>query len=148
MRTTVARVRVTLEIETGDSWGDDCTLSQVRRQASAAAIQTLRHGVSICGLKATRHGEPREAVVVGDPVVTAILVVDERASAAEVREARPVVDDRETYLAAEQLVARYQACAEAIWKLFDSPPNTPSHFWIDRLEALLRNGLLLANHAR
>ena len=38
----VAEVEVTLRIESGSSWGDDCSLNQVHKQAVEGALGKLR----------------------------------------------------------------------------------------------------------
>jgi hypothetical protein len=70
--TARARVQVTLEFLVTDTWGDDCKVDQVYKQAAESAIGQLRRGclVSVASALA-RDGEAR---VIGDPKVTAILV--------------------------------------------------------------------------
>lgn len=49
------------------------------------------------------------------------------------------------------LIKRYQAVAIRIWEIFPSDPlgDSPAHFWIERLEAIVDKGLLVpsAPHA-
>lgn len=59
-----ARVQVVLEIELTDSWGADCTVSQVHDQATEAArgeVQKL--------LEAKAQGSSKDALVIPDPSV-------------------------------------------------------------------------------
>ena len=60
-----ARVRVVLELQVG-SWGDDCPMAQVYRQAADSALEQVRAG----RLQAAR--------VLGEPEVVAILAEHER----------------------------------------------------------------------
>lgn len=54
-----ARVRITVEVSADGSWGGDCTLEQVRKQAMDAAVQRLasvleregRGGILILGVE-------------------------------------------------------------------------------------------------
>lgn len=62
-----ARVSLTIEISVGDSWGEDCKMDQVYRQAADSAIGRLQRIVSDAKVV---HGGIR---VIGEPKVTAIL---------------------------------------------------------------------------
>jgi hypothetical protein len=42
-RTSRAIVEVTLIIDTGDAWGDECTMGQIAKQAKDSALAKLRH---------------------------------------------------------------------------------------------------------
>jgi hypothetical protein len=64
-----ARVRVTLEIPVGDSWGEECDIAQIHRQAKESALGMIRN---------SQFHELKLAVIVGEPVVTAILVEPEK----------------------------------------------------------------------
>jgi hypothetical protein len=69
--TATARVRITLDIRLTDSWGNDCSIEQIQKQATA----------SVLGIFRGRVGVPHEltgAAVIGEPTVTAILVEQER----------------------------------------------------------------------
>jgi hypothetical protein len=66
--TAKARVRVTIDIPVGDSWGEECDIAQVHRQAKESALGMLRN---------SKFHELQRAVIVGEPVVTAILVEPE-----------------------------------------------------------------------
>jgi hypothetical protein len=46
---------------------------------------------------------------------------------------------------APEVLNRYQNCAQRIWELFEEDPlgNSSAHFLIERLEALLDQGLLV-----
>lgn len=56
--TTVATVSVTVRVHVG-SWGPDCTMDQVLRQAREGAINRVRNLI---------HGDPRCTVEHGDCV--------------------------------------------------------------------------------
>ena len=76
MVTVRATVRMTLEVEVPDTWGPECTLDQVERQATAAAIGAIARGVTIGGRPGS-DTDPKTrgwASVVGQPEVTAIVV--------------------------------------------------------------------------
>lgn len=64
---TRARVTVLVEIEVPDTWGEDCPMSQVHRQATESAYGMVdrlrRHPV-----------EPSSYRIVGNPKVEMILV--------------------------------------------------------------------------
>lgn len=62
-----ACVVVTLEMDVSDVWGGDCPMSQVSKQAAAAALARLR-----CGLES----HPRWRVARA-PRVTAVVVTEE-----------------------------------------------------------------------
>lgn len=62
-----ARVQVTLDVELPDTWGPDCRVDQIQKQAAESARQRLSNE-----LKHTK------CAVVGDPKVTAILVEEDR----------------------------------------------------------------------
>jgi hypothetical protein len=64
---TRATVRVTLEIDLSDRWGDDCSTGQVYRQARSEAIGMLR-----------RIPQLTHARLVEEPSVTAITCEDRR----------------------------------------------------------------------
>jgi hypothetical protein len=57
--TTYARVQVTVEITAGGTWGQDCTLDQVFRQATEEAIGKIRR-------------ELERVDIIGEPKVLAI----------------------------------------------------------------------------
>jgi hypothetical protein len=44
----------------------------------------------------------------------------------------------------ERLIERYQKCSLAIWSMFTSDPlgDDPAHFWVERLESLIKRGLI------
>jgi hypothetical protein len=64
-----ARVRITLDIQLTDRWGNDCPLEQVQNQAKDSVLGMLRNS--------DRHEFVR-AQIVGEPHVTAILTEEER----------------------------------------------------------------------
>lgn len=57
-----ARVKVVLEISVSDSWGEDCKVDQIRKQATESALRVL--------------GNLQTSIVriVGTPEVTAVLI--------------------------------------------------------------------------
>ena len=59
---TTARVTVTIDMAVGDTWGPDCNLAQVRKQATEAALGKLRHALG-----------QRDYQIVGEPIVKAIM---------------------------------------------------------------------------
>lgn len=61
-----ARVRLVLDIPTGQSWGRDCTASQIHAQAVEHALGVIRNKL------------PHQGVtVVGDPKVIMVFTEDE-----------------------------------------------------------------------
>ncbi len=62
-------VAVTLEIQVPDSWGRNCTLGQVFDQANHYAQHAINHAIKESKLKAK---------IVGKPVATAALVLEEK----------------------------------------------------------------------
>lgn len=75
-KTTTARVRLTIDVEVPDTWGDECTLGQARKQAVDAALGAVRRGLILNGTEGPRGDYiPRDyANVVSVPEVTAILI--------------------------------------------------------------------------
>jgi hypothetical protein len=61
---TIARAKVTLtvEIEVGSTWGDDCSLSQVYDQAARETIQAVKNIFQ------------RRVTIIGEPTVDAVMV--------------------------------------------------------------------------
>lgn len=69
-----ARVQVTVEFAVGGQvWGSDAPIEQVHRQAREAAIDILRRGLVIGGLKISPQATT-SADIIGEPNVVAILV--------------------------------------------------------------------------
>lgn len=69
-----ARVRVVLDIPVWDTWGGDCPLSQVQKQAAESALGMLHDsGGELNGL--FQRGVAR---LVGEPEVTAVIVEEDR----------------------------------------------------------------------
>lgn len=68
---TSARVTVTLELTGLGSWGDDCSLSQVYKQAAEAAVGRINRAM-------TDMGALTGARLVGEPVVTAVTTTEMR----------------------------------------------------------------------
>jgi hypothetical protein len=69
-----ARIQVTVEFMVGDSWGGDCDLDQVYKQAREAAIHALQRGRIINGMTTASAKPDTLATIVADPKITAILV--------------------------------------------------------------------------
>lgn len=63
-QTVHAHVTLTVEVAVRDSWGEDCSISQVHRQASESAMGHLSKCLTDC--KAVR--------IVGEAKVTAVIV--------------------------------------------------------------------------
>jgi hypothetical protein len=67
-----ARVTVTLEIPAGSSWGPECAMSQIKKQATENVLGKIRQATTASG------GALAGAKVVGEPKVQAILAgIDE-----------------------------------------------------------------------
>lgn len=62
-----ARVRLLLEISLPDTWGDDCPLGQVYKQAKDSAMNIIAQKIA---------GSMKDIRVVGEGEVVAILVED------------------------------------------------------------------------
>lgn len=60
--TASVKVTLTVEIEVRGKWGDDCSLSQVYRQAEEAARGQIRNAVG------------RFGTIVGTPKIEAVVV--------------------------------------------------------------------------
>lgn len=82
---TRARVQVTLEIDVSDTWGPDCDLGQVFKQASDSAIGVLRGvfnlGDGLVCSPAKGHVPPADqhrVRLVGDPDVLVITHREDR----------------------------------------------------------------------
>lgn len=65
-----ARVVVTLELTGLGSWGDNCPLGQVYKQAAEVAVGRIRRAV---------NGDATllDAKIIGQPVVTAVMSTEE-----------------------------------------------------------------------
>lgn len=61
-----ARVTLTVEISVDDTWGNDCRVDQIQRQAAESALGILRR------MKEPHRMSPFK--IIGDPKVTMILV--------------------------------------------------------------------------
>lgn len=61
-----ARIRLTLEISANDSWGNDCTIAQVQKQARDKIRQRL-----------SKLFEKKDDVVVIGPMRTIAMLVEE-----------------------------------------------------------------------
>jgi hypothetical protein len=73
-----ARVQLTLEFAVGGQvWGADCSVEQIHKQAREKAIEILGRGLSVEG-NVSRDGPKARAEIVGNPVITAILVEEQR----------------------------------------------------------------------
>ena len=52
MKTTArVRARVTVSVDLGRAWGDDCTMSQVRQQGAEQAENRVRNALADSGAK-------------------------------------------------------------------------------------------------
>jgi hypothetical protein len=71
-KTASARVTVTVEIDVGSSWGDDCSVGQVHDSASREALGKLRHLIETDG-----HAL-RQMRIIGAPKVVAIIATREQ----------------------------------------------------------------------
>lgn len=67
--TASVRVTVTLEIDVLDSWGNDCTVEQIQKQARDSAIGVCR-GKTYELYEYFRNNRAR---VIGDPKVQAVF---------------------------------------------------------------------------
>lgn len=72
-----ARVTLTIEMDLGDTWGGDCSVAQIQKQAAEAAIGHVRHGLIVHGLTGRRDAT-QHARLVGEPKVEAILMERKR----------------------------------------------------------------------
>lgn len=57
-----ARVKVVLEVSVSDSWGEDCKVDQIRRQATESAMRIIG------------NLQTQLVKIVGTPEVTAVLI--------------------------------------------------------------------------
>ena len=60
-----ARVQITLEVDAGAPWGDDCTIGQLYKQAADAGLSALNN--------ALRSGAAASMKVIGEPKVVSII---------------------------------------------------------------------------
>ena len=65
-----ARVQITLDIAVGDSWGSDCPVDQIVRQATEAAEGMVRNAFP-------QQWQTRQVSIVGTPKVTMVLAKKE-----------------------------------------------------------------------
>jgi len=72
-----AVVTLTVEIDVGSTWGSDCSLEQLMRQARVEAAEALRGGLVINDLTASSATRPRHARIVGEPRVKAVIVEED-----------------------------------------------------------------------
>jgi hypothetical protein len=75
-----ARVRVMLEIATGDHWGSDCGLEQVMKQGKDSALGALRNLIERKAPASDAEVAQRHHTfkLVGEPEVIAVLVEEDR----------------------------------------------------------------------
>ena len=64
-----ARVRLTIDIPLTDTWGSDCAIDQIQKQAKEGALGMIRN---------SQFHELKLATIIGEPVVTAVLVEEQR----------------------------------------------------------------------
>ena len=62
--TAKARVQVTLEVEAGSGWGEECTIGQLYKQAEESAMIAVNNAIGKSGINAR---------VIGDAKVIGIL---------------------------------------------------------------------------
>lgn len=67
MTTCSARVQITIDVDAGSTWGKDCQLDQVYRQAAQESVARIRDVLQKSNVRVT---------VVGEPKVTAVLISD------------------------------------------------------------------------
>ncbi len=75
-----ARVQVTFDILLPDTWGSECSVEQVQKQAAESALGVLRQGLVVDGLTNSLPSAPdmRPRVTsVGMAKVIAVLVEDD-----------------------------------------------------------------------
>jgi len=63
-----ARVQLTVEVDLGDVWSEDCSISQLFQQAGNAAKERLR---------AVNNLMPNDTQLVGEPKILAIITDNE-----------------------------------------------------------------------
>lgn len=68
---TTARVTVHLEIKVSSTWGPDCSLEQVHKQAADEAIGLIRNAKDNAAMASKLAKSVR---LMGEPLVTAIIV--------------------------------------------------------------------------
>jgi len=68
---TKATVQVTIEVEASSTWGPECSMDQIVRQASESAIGQIRHSL-------------HKYRIIGDPSVTTVTNMVETWEAREV----------------------------------------------------------------
>lgn len=59
-----ALVRVTIEVDAGSSWGPDCTVAQIRKQAGEEAMLRLRNAL---------NQSRTPFAIVGQPAVVSVM---------------------------------------------------------------------------
>ena len=73
-----ARVALTVEVELHDSWGEDCKLDQIFKQASEAAVASVRRRLNT----ATKDDRGQEMTPLACTVIAArvdaVIATDER----------------------------------------------------------------------
>lgn len=78
--TARARVQITVEILVDDSWGEDCPVSQIHRQAKESALGVLarmRHKPQF-SQNPFPEPTPLPFTVVGEAIVTTVLLEQPR----------------------------------------------------------------------
>ncbi len=68
-----SRVQVTVEIDTGGSWGAECTVEQIQKQATDAARSALMKGL-VLDLQKMGSDTKTTARIMSEPKVIAVLV--------------------------------------------------------------------------
>lgn len=64
---TTAQIQVTVSVPASGSWGDQCTVEQIYRQAGEETVNKLQRAIKEIGSK-----------VVGEPKVTSISNVEDK----------------------------------------------------------------------
>lgn len=65
--TATARVQITIEVDSGSSWGPDCTVEQVLKQAGEESLARITSILRDCKIRATVIGKPKViAVMAGE----------------------------------------------------------------------------------
>lgn len=61
--TATARVQITIEIDAGSSWGPDCTVAQVRKQAGDESVARIMNILRDSKIRVRLIGEPNVLAV-------------------------------------------------------------------------------------
>ncbi len=61
--TTNVRVQILIEVDPGESWGEECSIKQVEKQASESAIRKIERAM-----------KPTQFRFAGEPKVTMVFI--------------------------------------------------------------------------